>query len=120
MRLVINMRAVSNDPQVTEMIATEPRAGGNAMSAGFLRTLVASEPAVPPELFDVCPVLLLHPADDRWTDVSLSRPFFDRLKVPKRLVMLGNAGHFPIEEPGVSELRTALLDFLAERSRGAP
>jgi pimeloyl-ACP methyl ester carboxylesterase len=40
-------------------------------------------------------------------------------KVPKRLVMLSNAGHFPIEEPGVSELRTALLEFLAERSRGA-
>jgi len=47
----------------------------------------------------------------------MSRPFFDRLKVPKRLVMLDNAGHFPIEEPGVSELRTALLDFLAEGSR---
>ena len=85
--------------------------------AGFLRTFLASEPLVPPDLFDVCPVLLVHPADDRWTDVTLSRPFFDRLKVPKRLVMLGNAGHFPIEEPGVSELRTALLNFLAERSQ---
>ena len=68
------------------------RAGGSAMPAGFLRTFVASEPLVSPEVFDVCPVLLVHPADDRWTDVSLSRPFFDRLKVPKGLVMLGNAG----------------------------
>ena len=52
-----------------------------------------------------------------YSNVSISRLFFDRLKVPKRLVMLSNAGHFPIEEPGVNELRTTLLDFLAQRSR---
>jgi alpha-beta hydrolase superfamily lysophospholipase len=117
MRLVINMRGVSNDPKLSQVIATDPRAGGSAMPAGFLRTFVASEPLVPPEVFNVCPVLLVHPADDRWTDVAISRPFFDRLKAPKRLVMLGNAGHFPIEEPGVRELRAALLNFLAERSQ---
>jgi alpha-beta hydrolase superfamily lysophospholipase len=117
MRLVINMRAVANDPKLSEVIATDPRAGGCAMPAGFLRSILASEPLVPPEVFDVCPVLLVHPADDRWTDVTISRLFFDQLKVPKRLVMLGNAGHFPIEEPGVSDLRAALLNFLAERSQ---
>lgn len=117
MRLVINMGAVANDLKLSQAIATDPRAGGNAMPAGFFRSILASEPLVPPEVFDVCPVLLVHPANDRWTDVAISRPFFDRLKVPKQLVMLGNAGHFPIEEPGVSELRTALLNFLAERSR---
>src|SRR5205085_7979755 len=114
---VINMRGVSNSPELSQVIATDPRAGGSAMPAGFLRTFLASEPLVPPEVFEVCPVLLVHPAADRWTDVAMSRPFFDRLKAPKRLVMLGNAGHFPIEEPGVSELRAALLGFLAERSR---
>jgi alpha-beta hydrolase superfamily lysophospholipase len=93
MRLLINMRGVSNDPVLSEAIATDP------------------------ETFDVCPVLLTHPGDDRWTDVAISRPFFDRLKVPKQLVMLGNAGHLPIEEPGASELRAALLGFLAERAR---
>jgi hypothetical protein len=31
--------------------------------------------------------------------------------------MLDNAGHFPVEEPGLTQLRAALLDFLAERSR---
>lgn len=117
MRLVINMGAVANDAQLSQAIATDPRAGGNAMPAGFFRSILASKPLVPPEVFDVCPVLLVHPADDRWTDVAISRPFFDRLIVPKQLVMLGNAGHFPIEEPGVSELRTVVLDFLAERSQ---
>jgi alpha-beta hydrolase superfamily lysophospholipase len=117
MRLVVNMGSISNEPELSEAISTDPRAGGNSMPAGFLRTFLASGPLVPPETFDVCPVLLTHPADDRWTDIALSRPFFDRLKVPKRLVMLDNAGHLPIEEPGVSQLRAALLDFIAERSR---
>jgi alpha-beta hydrolase superfamily lysophospholipase len=117
MGLVGNMRGISNDPKLSEVIATDPRAGGNSMPVGFLRTFLASGPLVPPETFDVCPVLLTHPADDRWTDIAISRLFFDRLKVSKQLVMLGNAGHFPIEEPGASELRTTLLNFLAGRSR---
>ena len=32
-----------------------------------------------------------------------------------RVVLLENAGHFPLEEPGVSQLRQALREFLAER-----
>lgn len=115
MRLAGNMLAIANTPQLARAIAADPLAGGTWMPGRFLRTFLESEPVLPPESFDVCPVLLVHPAEDRWTHVSLSRPFFDRLRVPKRLVLLENAGHFPVEEPGVSQLRQALLDFLAER-----
>jgi alpha-beta hydrolase superfamily lysophospholipase len=117
MRLAGNMRKVANDPALAEAIATDPRAGGSWMPARFLRTFANSKPLMEPEDFDICPVLLAHPADDRWTDVSITRPFFDRLPVAKRLVMLGNCGHLPVEEPGATQLRTALLNFLAERSR---
>ncbi|WNG38680.1 alpha/beta hydrolase [Archangium violaceum] len=115
MRLAGNMLAIANTPELARAIASDPLAGGTWMPGRFLRTFLESEPLVPPESFDVCPVLLTHPADDRWTNVSLSRPFFERLRVPKRLVLLENAGHFPVEEPGISQLRQALLDFLAER-----
>ncbi len=118
MRVVGNMRKVANDPALAKTIATDPRAGGSWMPARFLRTLVSSMPLVQPEAFDICPVLLAHPADDRWTDVSLTQAFFDRLPVAKRLVMLDNSGHLPVEEPGATQLRVALLDFLAERSLG--
>jgi alpha-beta hydrolase superfamily lysophospholipase len=117
MRVVGNMRKVANDPALAETIATDPRAGGSWMPARFLRTLASSKPLVEPEAFDICPVLLAHPADDRWTDVSITQAFFDRLPVAKRLVMLDNSGHLPVEEPGAAQLRVALLDFLAERSR---
>ena len=119
MRIAGNMRGVANDPRLAQAISSDPRAGGNWMPARFLRTYIGAGPLVEPEQFDVCPVLLAHPADDRWTDVAVSRAFFDRLGVSRRLVMLGNAGHLPIEEPGVSQLRAALLDFLAARSRGS-
>jgi len=116
MRLAGNMLAIANSAALSRAIATDPLAGGTWMPGRFLRTFLESMPLVPPEAFDACPVLLTHPAEDRWTDVSLSRPFFERLRVPKRLVMLENAGHFPVEEPGVGQLRQALLDFLSERS----
>jgi alpha-beta hydrolase superfamily lysophospholipase len=117
MRLVGNMRAVANDRALADAIAADPRAGGGWMSALFLRTFVESEPITAPEAFDVCPVLLAHPADDRWTDISVSMPFFNRLNVEKRLVMLERAGHLPVEEPGATQLETALLHFLADHSR---
>jgi alpha-beta hydrolase superfamily lysophospholipase len=114
-----NMLAIANSAALARAIAADPRAGGTWMPGRFLRTFLESEPLVPPEDFDACPVLLTHPAEDRWTHVSVSRPFFERLRVPKRLVLLENAGHFPVEEPGVGQLRQALLDFLSERGLAA-
>lgn len=116
MRLAGNMAAIANSAELSRAIATDSLAGGTWMPARFLRTFLESEPLVPPESFDVCPVLMAHPAEDRWTQVSVSQPFFDKLRVPKRRVMLEGAGHFPVEEPGVSQLRGALLDFLRERA----
>ena len=110
------MNGIANDPALVQAIVSDPRAGGTWMPAGFWRTFINVSSVVEPEAFDVCPVLLVHPADDRWTDVSVTLPFFKRLRVPKRLVMLDNAGHFPVEEPGATQLRTALLGFLAEQS----
>jgi alpha-beta hydrolase superfamily lysophospholipase len=117
MRVVGNMRGVANNPELSQAIVSDPHAGGTWMPGRFLRTFVNSAPLVEPEAFDVCPVLLAHPADDRWTDISITRAFFDRLSIEKRLVMLENAGHLPVEEPGATQLRVALLDFLAERDR---
>jgi pimeloyl-ACP methyl ester carboxylesterase len=97
MKVAGNMSAIANDRALARAIMADPRAGGNWMPARFLRTLLTAEAELPPEAFDVCPATLAHPADDRWTDVSMSR-LFDRLgRVPTELVMLENGGHFPVE-----------------------
>jgi alpha-beta hydrolase superfamily lysophospholipase len=109
-----NMGGIANDAEFARLACEDPVGGGNRVPLRFLRYLLAIRPAVEPEDFDVCPVLLAHPAADRWTTVEASRPFFDRIKGPKELVMLENCGHVPVEEPGVSRLEEAVAAFLAK------
>ena len=112
MKLASNMKAITNVPELTEAIVDDPAAGGNWMPAGFLRTFLAADPVVPPEQFDVCPVLLVHPAKDKWTDVLLSHAFLKRLQsVDASYKLLENGGHFPVESEAIAQFQCAIFDF---------
>jgi alpha-beta hydrolase superfamily lysophospholipase len=114
MTLASNMRAIANDSRIAQSIIRDRHAGGGWMPGSWIRTFLSSSPEVHPEDFDVCPVTLAHPAADRWTDLSISRPFFERInRVTTSLVMLEDAGHFPLEEPGRHQLRKVVIDMLA-------
>lgn len=106
------MHAIANDAGLVDVFLHDPCGAGNRVPLHFMRSLFDACPDIEPEQFDDCPVLLAHPADDRWTTVEASRLFFDRLKGEKQLVLLERCGHFPVEEPGVSQLRNAVLGFL--------
>lgn len=99
---------MSNRPELNAAVSGDRLGGGGRVSLRFLRTYLNSVPEVEPEQFTACPVLMAHPAADRWTPVALSMPFFDRLAVDKRLVMLEGCGHMPVEEPGLGQLAQAL------------
>jgi hypothetical protein len=47
-------------------------------------------------------------AEDRWTPTAMSLRFFDRIAAPKELVLLENAGHYPVEAPGTHQLLDAV------------
>lgn len=112
MKLASNMRAITNVPELTKAIVDDPMAGGNWMPAGFLRTFLTSDPVVPPERFEVCPVLLVHPAEDEWTEFSLSHAFQKRLSsVDSSYKLLENGGHFPVEPEAVAQFQRAVSDF---------
>jgi alpha-beta hydrolase superfamily lysophospholipase len=114
MTLASNMRAIANDLRIAQSIISDRRSGGGWMPGSWIRTFLSSSPEVRPEDFDVCPVTLAHPAADRWTDLSVSRPFLERInRVTTSLVMLEKAGHFPVEEPGRHQLRDVAIDALA-------
>ena len=113
MALAGNMKAIANDPALVRAVIADRRAGGNAMPVGFLRSWMTSPPVAPPDSFDQCPVLMVHPEDDRWTDIALSDGFFDRLPVRKRRVILRGAGHFPVEQPGVNQMDQAIAGFVS-------
>ena len=114
MRLVSRTSGLANDPELLRVCRADRLAAGNWMPARFLRTFMEHEPQPSPEAFDACPLLLVHPGEDRWTDISLSLRVFDRLTVKKRLVVLEGCGHLPAERPGVDQLRHAVIGFLEE------
>ena len=112
MKLVGDMRAMSTDPKLSDIVVADPYGGGNTVPLGFLASFLSYTPPLEPEQFDVCPVLVVHPQLDAWTPPHLTRDFFDRLSVSKRWVDLENAGHFPAETPGIFQFRDAIREFV--------
>lgn len=111
-RLLSRMHAISNDPRLSRLVASDPYGGGTSLPVSFLRSIMETMPAIAPEQFERCPVLLVHPGADRMTDIVFSRRFFDRLAAPKRMVILDGAGHWPIEEPGATQMKESVARFL--------
>jgi alpha-beta hydrolase superfamily lysophospholipase len=120
MRWFGKMKGIANDPEIARLACADPIGGGNRVPLRFLQSFLAIRPAVEPQDFDLCPVLLAQPAADRWTTIEASRPFFDRIRGPKELVMLENCGHLPIEQPGLSRLEEAVVAFLRKLPQGKP
>ncbi len=113
MRMASKMSALVNDKGALEAFYEDETSAGNWVSQKFLDTYAAAKPAIEPEDFDVCPILLTQPVEDRWTPLHLSELFLNRIKrVPVKIVMLENAGHYPIEQPGLRQMHDAIVDFV--------
>jgi alpha-beta hydrolase superfamily lysophospholipase len=107
-RRLTNMRAISNRPELVDLVVHDELGGGGRVPLGFLRSFLDSAPAVEPEDATRPPLVLAHPGVDRWTPTAMSLRFFDRIAGPKKLVLLEGAGHFPVEAPGIHQLLEAL------------
>lgn len=117
MKWVSKMNRISNIPEMNRILLKDPRSSGVRVPVSFLRSMIEYRPKTSPEDFHRCPVLLAHPEEDRWTELSLSRRFFDRLGAEKNLVLLPGAGHFPIEDEGFRVLREECLRYLRKWGR---
>jgi len=114
MTLASKMSALANNEAAMKIFLQDGTSAANWMSVRFLDSYGNYAPALEPEQFDRCPVLLTQPAEDRWTPLHLSTPFLSRIaKVPVETVMLGNAGHYPMEEPGLQQMGDAIAAFVA-------
>lgn len=113
MKWIGKMHTLVNDRAALRSCLRDRTSAGNLVSLAFLQSYLQAPYEIEPEDFDICPVLLTQPAEDRWTPLSFSTPFLDRIvKVPVRTVMLENAGHYPLEEPGLTQMHDAVLDFV--------
>lgn len=88
------------------------QSSGARVSLAFIHTMLNPVLKTEPEDFKSCPFLLVHPAEDHWTDLKYSLLFYQRLACEKHTIILEGAGHFPIEEPGLMQLEQACVAFL--------
>lgn len=113
MWLASKMHTLVNDRAALKACLKDRTSAGNRASLRFLSSYLGYAPAIEPEAFDVCPVLLTQPAADRWTPLALSQPFLQRLhRVEVTTRLLDNAGHYPLEEPGLGQMNEAILVFI--------
>lgn len=115
-RWLADMNAMSLNPELSRLCATDPRGGGARVPLGFLSSWM-SYVHTAPEAYQGPPVTLVAPAADRWTPPEVSVAFLQRISAPTKVVMLENCGHYPIEEPGLTQLRDASLAVLSEVAR---
>jgi alpha-beta hydrolase superfamily lysophospholipase len=118
MWLAVKMRTLVNNKAAKDACYADRTSAGNSATVAFLASFLNYRPALRPEEFAVCPVLLTQPAADRWTPLELSTPFLRRItQVPVTTVMLENAGHYPLEQPGLDQMVDAIDAFCTERAQ---
>lgn len=115
MRLASKMSALANNPDAMKVFYRDKTSAGNSASLAFLDSYMNYAPAIEPRDFDRCPVLLTQPAEDRWTPRHLSTPVLGEIsKAEVRETSLDNAGHYPLEDPGLQQLVDHVSAFTTE------
>ena len=114
MRIVANMNAIVNNEEFLSLLIKDKRSSGASVPISLMLSLISTAPQIEPENFTSCPFLLVHPEKDEWTPVALSLLFYNRLGCNKKLSILENAGHFPIEHPGLTQLEDRIVEFIDE------
>ncbi|WP_186144583.1 alpha/beta hydrolase [Burkholderia gladioli] len=112
MALASKMHTLVNDPGALKVCLADHTSAGKWVTLAFLASYTKYVPVMEPDAVDVCPILLTQPAQDRWTPLHLAELFLKRVRrVPVRKVMLENAGHYPLEQPGLSQMVNAIQAF---------
>ncbi|AFU03086.1 alpha/beta hydrolase [Nocardia brasiliensis] len=115
-RWLADMRNMSLDPALSRLCATDPKGGGVRVPLRFLSGFLDYR-HTPPERFAAAPLTLVHPANDRWTPPESSLRFLRRIPARTAVVLLANCGHYPIEQPGLTQLEDTLR-AVADTVRG--
>lgn len=99
---------MSRSPALSKLCASDELGGAVKVPLSFLASYLHFKHEMPEQ-----PVILAHPGHDDWTPVQLSLRSLKRTKGPGEVVILSECGHFPIEEPGLSDLYGVFDTLLA-------
>lgn len=115
MSIPSKMRTLVNDPDCLKIMLKDETSAGNKVTFAFIDSYMNYKPEMEPQDFDVCPILLTQPEDDRWTPQHLSDPFLDQIShVPVKKTILRHGSHYPIETEALEDLRTNIVAFINE------
>ncbi len=117
MKLLCDMKNIANDRSLVQTLLRDRRSSGARVPISFVYSMLNMPMPVEPEQFTACPMLLVHPGDDRWTAPQASRVFFDRLACDKEFVLINGGGHFPVEPEPLQELAACCVTFLNRHSQ---
>lgn len=109
--LATPLKEMTTDPVLAQWFMREPLIGRRIVRGRFFRSLHQYRPAKP-DLALSCPLLLVHPGADAWTPTAMSLPAYESVPGPKRLRVLTNGAHLPVEAPAWSELCAEIGGFL--------
>lgn len=112
MRSVCNMNAIVNDKSILEILLDDKLGAGSTVEINFVLSMMNHKPVIEPENFKKIPAIMLHPDDDKWTPTKVSELFFDRIGSKTEKFTLENAGHFPVEYPGIEQLGKQAVEFI--------
>jgi hypothetical protein len=85
-KMVANMKAIANDENLAGLLMKDKKSSGASVPLSFIYSMLNPVIQIEPENFSLCPFLLVHPEDDHWTDISLSKLFLTGLRVKKNCV----------------------------------
>ena len=115
MSVCSKMNTLCNDENALQAMLRDKTSAGNKVNMKFLSDYMTYIPEVEPEEFDVCPIILTQPENDRWTPEFLSDLVLDKIKkVAVKKVKLRNGSHYPIEAEALEDLHRSVLDFINE------
>ena len=108
--LAAPLKAMSGNKRVQRYFQSDPLLGRRWLPVKFWRSVHDYSRE---EIALDCPLLLVHPGDDAWTPLSVSRETFARILAQKSEVVLTNGSHLPLEAPAFAELSEAVKAFLS-------
>ncbi len=106
------MEKITNEPVLMYWMLKDKTAAGVRAPLSFIHSMTEPKIKILPENFERCPLLLVHPEKDAWTDISLSKKFYERLACEKEIKLLEGAGHLPIEPLGLKQMEQACIEFM--------
>lgn len=113
MSICSKMNALCNHKQALKAMLKDKTSAGNKVNMKFLVDYMTYAPEIEAEAFDVCPILLTQPENDKWTPQYLSDAFLNKIsKVSCEKTLLRKGSHYPIEKEALEDLHQSIITFI--------